>query len=235
MGFRANRLSIGIAVAVARVYHFRFNHPAHRCLPSDLRLDRTLAVDLRHGGVRRCRLVHEHHLVRVLRHLATRPLVKVSGGLALAGSSRGICRKIHVVPHLNARLGHVNHLGHQVLVRHLQVLLLRLLVLGAYGGERAHLERVGDVFVAGAGEKCRRALLVKHLSSRLLRGRSPDTTVVLHHDLGLNLLPTHVVVKRPMVRAADHGGIVELISLVLHHAHQLLLRQPIVHLIARLL
>ena len=89
--------------------------------------------------------------------------------------------------HLNACLGYFDHLRHQVLMRHLKVLLLRLLVFGCHRDERAHLERMRDILMASPSKRCWRAFLIKHLGSRLLLGRR-TIVVVLHHDLGSLLL-----------------------------------------------
>ena len=45
-----------------------------------------------------------------------------------------------MMAHLNPCLGNVDHLGHQVLVRHLKIFILGLLMLGsADRGKRANL------------------------------------------------------------------------------------------------
>lgn len=38
-----------------------------------------------------------------------------------------------------------------------------------------------------------------------------------------------------MIDSADHGRVVEFVALVLHHVHELVLRQAIIDLVARLL
>ena len=78
-----------------------------------------------------------------------------------------IRRKVHVVAHLNRVFADVErsvvHLAHEVLVRHLQVLLLRLLVLALKGCEQAHLHILRYVLVALPGEACGRAFLIVNL------------------------------------------------------------------------
>ena len=74
-------------------------------------------------------LVHEHHLIGVLRYLTARSLVEVSGALTFARACTTWIRcKVHVMTHLYLCLidggGYIHHLLHQVLVRHLQILLL---------------------------------------------------------------------------------------------------------------
>ena len=90
-----------------------------------------------------------------------------------------------------------------------------------------------DILVACPGEWSRRALLVKHLGSRLLLRRR---IVALHHCLcSQYLLRTKIVVELAMVRTTYHGRVISSITLVLHHIHQLLLSQTIVDLVAWLL
>lgn len=57
-------------------------------------------------------------------HLATCTLVQVPRSLTLARARSRIRGKVHVVTHLNARLGYFDNLRHQVLVRHLQIFVL---------------------------------------------------------------------------------------------------------------
>ena len=49
-----------------------------------------------------------------------------------------------------------------------------------------------------------------------------------------SLLATEIIIKRSMIHTSDHRRIVELISLVLHHVHELLLRQTVIYLVPRL-
>lgn len=133
----------------------RLDYASDRRLAAHLGLHRALPIYLVHGCMRCGRLVHKHHLVAVRRNLTASPLVEVSRALAGVGPA-GIARKVHLVPHLNPTCfthvcRHVSHLLHQVLlVRHLEALLLRLLVLLAHWGKRAHLQSVRDVLVAGS-------------------------------------------------------------------------------------
>ena len=121
------------------------------------------------------------------------------------------------MPRLDARLWHFDNLRHHVLMCHFEVFLLRLLVFGAHRGKLAHLERMGDVLVAGPGERRRCALLSKHLGSRLLLGGRCTTTVVLHSNLGRLYLLTTKIFYLAMVHAPDHRSIVSSITFVLHH------------------
>ena len=107
----------------------RLNNASNGRLTSQFRLDGALAVDLRDGGVRGRRLVHKHHLVGVLRHLAAGALVQVAGLLGLARTRGRVGGEVHVMAHLNACFGDVDYLLHEVLVRHLKILVLGLLML----------------------------------------------------------------------------------------------------------
>ena len=137
--------------------------------------------------------------------------------------------------HLNTCLGNLNDLRHQVLVCHLKIFVLGLLVLGADRGKGAHLESVRNIIMTGASERSWRALLIEHLDSvLLLRGRRSTICVVAGHEHLSGLLTTKIALEGPVIHAADHCRVVELVPLVLHHVHQLVLRQPVVDLVARL-
>ena len=117
------------------------------------------------------RLIHEHHLVGVLGHLAASTLVQVAGLLGLARACGRVSCEVHVMAHLNACFGNVDHLRHEVLVRHLKIFVLGLLMLCSPNRcKRANLQRVGYVIMAGSGlrERSRRALLIKHFHCCLL-------------------------------------------------------------------
>ena len=73
--------------------------------------------------------------------------------------------------------GHIHHLLHEVLVRHLQILLLGLLVF-THGLEGAYLEGVGNVLMAGTRERRRCPLLIEHLCLLLLLVR---VLILDHH------------------------------------------------------
>ena len=89
--------------------------------------------------------------------------------------------------------------------------------------------------MTGASERSWRALLIKHLDSvLLLRGRRSTICVVAGHEHLSRLLTTKIVLEGPVIHASDHRRVVELVALVLHHVHQLVLRQPVVDLVARL-
>ena len=76
LGFGANRLSIWVAdVATHLVYHLRFNNASHSRMTANLGVNRALAVHVRYSSVCSRWLVHEHHLVGVVRHLATSSLM----------------------------------------------------------------------------------------------------------------------------------------------------------------
>ena len=140
-------------------------------MSANLRLKRALPVDLLLDG---SLLSDEGHLVRVGAQLAASALVQVT----LDGAWIRVRGKVHVVAHLNCVLADVhglllvvaNHLAHEVLMSHLQVLLLRLLVLVALEGcKEAHLHVLRDTFMALASEACRRAFLIVNFLSGLLR------------------------------------------------------------------
>ena len=89
--------------------------------------------------------------------------------------------------------------------------------------------------MTGASERSWRALLIEHLDRiLLLRGRRSTICVVARHEHLSCLLTTKIVLEGPVIHAADHRRVVVLVPLVLHHMHQLVLRQPIVNLVARL-
>ena len=89
--------------------------------------------------------------------------------------------------------------------------------------------------MTGASERSWRALLIEHLDSvLLLRGLRSAVRVAARHEYLSSLLTTKIVLEGPVIHAADHRRIVELVPLVLHHVHQLVLRQPVVDLVARL-
>lgn len=80
-------------------------------------------------------LTNEGHLVRVGAQLTASALVQVT----LDGARVWIRGKVHMVAHLNRVLADVerrlaDHLTHEVLLRHLKILLLRLLMLLALEG-----------------------------------------------------------------------------------------------------
>ena len=109
-------------------------------------------------------------------------------------------------------------------------------MLGADRGKGAHLESVRNIIMAGASERSRRALLIEHLDRVLLLRRlsSAAIRVVAGHEHLSGLLTTKIALEGPVIHAADHCRVVELVPLVLHHVHQLVLRQPVVDLVARL-
>ena len=106
-------------------------------------------------------------------------------------------------------------------MRHLQILVFRFLVL-ADGNERADLQGVRDVLVAIASKGGGRALLIKHFGL-LLR-------IVLHHH---GLRRVKIVYSSRI--SANHGRVIELVPLILHDMHKLVLGQAIVNLATWLL
>ena len=81
------------------------------------------------------------------------------------------------------------------------------------GLEAAYLERVRDVLMACTRERCWGPLLIEHLGLLLLR-----IVILDHHIMSLIIK----IVKRSGSRA-NHSCVVELIALVLHYVHQLVL------------
>ena len=76
-------------------------------------------------------------------------------------------REVHVVAHLNRVFAdverRVSHLTHEVLVRHLKVLLLRLLVFALQGCEKAHLHILRYILMGLACKASGRAFLIVYL------------------------------------------------------------------------
>lgn len=121
--------------------------------------------------------------------------------------------------HLNLIFGdgrrHVCQLRHHHLMVHLQVLVFRFLVL-LPSCERADLESVRNVLVAIALEGRRGSLFPVDVSGLLLRA-SGGNHLLLGCELVQLAVPSH------------HGRIIVLLSLIGHHLHDLVLRQPVVH------
>ena len=95
--------------------------------------------------------------------------------------------------------------------------------------ECANLERVWNIFVTGACKGCWSSLLVEDF---LRLAACSSATICLHHDCS-RLCRSHIVHRSG--RPSHNGTLIVLLSLILHHERQLLLRKTIVDVAARLL
>ena len=210
-----------------RWVYFLLNYATHGSLTSNFCLHWTLSINLGNSLMVGSWLVVKNHLVRVRCELASRSLVQVTRHLALARATTWIGAEIHMMPHLNLGFPHVcrhvDHLWHQILVGHLN-LLFRLLVLACRCVEVANLQVVRNALVALPGERGRCSLLVKHLSILLLR-----LIILNHHCLGCAEI-VHSAIAR-----SHNSRVVVLVSFVLHQMHQLIIGKAIIDLASRLL